>query len=59
VVTIVISMVTRPRPHEELRGLVYSLTPRPRDEGVPLYRQPGPLAIAVLAATLVLNVIFW
>ena len=59
VVTIAISLVTRPRPHEELRGLVYSLTPRPRDEGVPLYRQPGPLAIAVLAATLVLNVIFW
>jgi SSS family solute:Na+ symporter len=59
VVTLVVSLVTRPRPHEELRGLVYSLTPRPRDEGVPLYRQPGPLALVVLAATFVLNVIFW
>jgi solute:Na+ symporter, SSS family len=59
VITALVSLFTRPRPDEELKGLVYSLTPRPREEGVPLYRQPGPLAIAVLAATLVLNVIFW
>jgi SSS family solute:Na+ symporter len=59
VVTLLVSLITKPRPDEELRGLVYSLTPRPRDEGVPLYRQPGPMALAVLAATLVLNVIFW
>jgi solute:Na+ symporter, SSS family len=59
VVTILISLVTSPRPDGELKGLVYSLTPRPRDEGVPLYRQPGPLAVIVLLATIVLNVIFW
>jgi solute:Na+ symporter, SSS family len=59
VVTILVSMVTAPRPEAELRGLVYSLTPRPRDEGVPLYRQPGPLAVVVLLATIVLNIIFW
>ena len=59
VVTILVSMVTTPRPDGELKGLVYSLTPRPRDEGVPLYRQPGPLAVVVLLATIVLNIIFW
>jgi SSS family solute:Na+ symporter len=59
VVTILVSMVTAPRPEAELTGLVYSLTPRPRDEGVPLYRQPGPLAVVVLLATIVLNIIFW
>jgi solute:Na+ symporter, SSS family len=59
VVTILVSMVTAPRPEAELRGLVYSLTPRPRDEGVPIYRQPGPLAVVVLLATIVLNIIFW
>jgi solute:Na+ symporter, SSS family len=59
VVTILVSLVTSPRPDGELKGLVYSLTPRPRDEGVPLYRQPGPLAVVVLLATIVLNVIFW
>ena len=59
VVTMLVSLVTSPRPDAELQGLVYSLTPRPRDEGVPLYRQPGPLAVVVLLATIVLNVIFW
>ena len=59
VVTILVSLVTRPRADAELKGLVYSLTPRPRDEGVPLYRQPGPLAVVVLLATIVLNAIFW
>jgi solute:Na+ symporter, SSS family len=59
VVTILVSMVTAPRAEADLKGLVYSLTPRPRDEGVPLYRQPGPLAIVVLLATIVLNIIFW
>ena len=59
VVTMLVSMVTAPRPEAELKGLVYSLTPRPRDEGVPLYRQPGPLAVVVLLATIVLNIIFW
>src|SRR4029078_906722 len=29
VVTIVVSLATRPRPEQELVGLVYSLTPRP------------------------------
>jgi SSS family solute:Na+ symporter len=58
-VTIVVSLVTRPRPAEELRGLVYSLTERPSDEGAPWYRRPVPLAVLVLGMTLVLNVIFF
>ena len=59
VVTILVSHGHRAASRGELKGLVYSLTPRPRDEGVPLYRQPGPLAIVVLLATIVLNIIFW
>ena len=59
VVTILVSLLTRPRPDEELRGLVYSLTDRPKDEGEPWYRRPGPLAVVVLALTLVLNLIFF
>ena len=58
-VTIVVSLATRPRPPEELRGLVYSLTERPSDEGAPWYRRPVPLAVLVLGMTLVLNVIFF
>jgi SSS family solute:Na+ symporter len=59
VITIVVSLVTKPRPDEELRGLVYSLTERPKDEGEPWYKRPGPLAALVLGMTLVLNVIFF
>ena len=59
VVTIAVSLVTKPRPDEELRGLVYSLTERPRDTGEPWYKRTGPLAVAVLGMTLVLNLIFF
>jgi SSS family solute:Na+ symporter len=58
-VTIVISLATRPRPESELRSLVYGLTELPRDEGQPWYRRPAPLAVAVGAACLLLNVLFW
>jgi SSS family solute:Na+ symporter len=59
VVTIVVSLATAPKRDEELRGLVYGLTEIPRDAGEPWYRRPGPLAVLVAAALVVLNVIFW
>jgi SSS family solute:Na+ symporter len=59
VVTIVVSLVTRPRPESELRGLVYSLTERPRDEGLRWHQRPAVLAVAVLGMTLILNVVFF
>jgi len=59
VVTIVVSLATRPRPAEELRGLVYSLTPRPSDKGLPWVRRPGVLAVVVLGLTLALNFVFF
>jgi SSS family solute:Na+ symporter len=58
-VTILVSLFTEPRREDELKGLVYSLTPVPSDKGLPWHKQPGPLAIAVLVLTVVLNVIFW
>jgi SSS family solute:Na+ symporter len=59
VITILVSLVTRPRAEAELRGLVYSLTERPAPEAVPWWQRPGPLAIVVLSMTLVLNIIFF
>ncbi|MGQ0560722.1 MAG: sodium:solute symporter family protein [Gemmatimonadota bacterium] len=59
VVTIVVSMVTAPRPDSELRGLVYALTERPKDTGLAWYQKPSSLALAVLALTLLLNVAFF
>ena len=51
--------MTKPRPPEELRGLVYTLTERPRAERLPWYLRPATLAVIVLACTLVLNIIFF
>jgi len=59
VVTILVSLLTRPRPAEELRGLVYSLTPRPREENLPWHSRPGVLAVVVLVLTAGLNLLFW
>jgi SSS family solute:Na+ symporter len=59
VITILVSLVTKPRPDAELRGLVYSLTERPAPEDVPWWKRPAPLAGVVLAMTLVLNIIFF
>jgi SSS family solute:Na+ symporter len=60
VATIVISLATRGhKTDDELRGLVYSLTPRITDAELVWYKRPAALGVAVLALTLVLNVIFW
>jgi SSS family solute:Na+ symporter len=58
VVTVVISLVTKPRPEPELVGLVYSLTPKPIETHLAWYQKSSTLAIAVLAVAVVLNVIF-
>ena len=52
-------LATRPRPVEELRGLVYALTPRPSDEHLPLRSRPWTLAVIVLVLTLGLNLVFF
>jgi SSS family solute:Na+ symporter len=59
VVTIGVSLATRPRPSEELRGLVYSLTPRPTDAALPLRSRPAFLAVVVLVLTGLLNLLFY
>ena len=58
VVTIVVSLATKPREAEELRGLVYSLTPKTVDHETTWWKRPGALALGVLALTLLLNLIF-
>ena len=63
VLSIVVSLVTRPKPAEELRGLVYSETPRedrtdPNEASYPWYRRTAPLAGIALAMVIVLNFAF-
>jgi SSS family solute:Na+ symporter len=59
VVTIIISLMTRPRPDEELRGLVYALTPRQVDTEHSFWRRPMTLGMIVLVMTLALNFVFF
>jgi SSS family solute:Na+ symporter len=64
VVSVVVTMVTRPKPEAELVGLVWSLTPRESrqrevtGENAGWYRNPGVLAGIVLVITIALNIIF-
>lgn len=58
-VTILVSLLTKPRPDGELKGLVYALTDRPKDEGLEWYQKPVVLAVFVLTVLLLLNWIFW
>ena len=57
-VTTAVSAVTRPKPVSELTGLVWGVTPIPRDKDVPWYGKPALLGTTALAACLVLNWIF-
>jgi solute:Na+ symporter, SSS family len=59
VLTILISLATaRNKSDAELQGLVYSLTPRAPRDSEAWFRRPAIFGIAVLAATLLLNIIF-
>jgi len=60
VVTIAVSLATaRNKTDEDLKGLVYSLTPRISQENVAWYKQPATLGFIVLAVAVVLNILFW
>ena len=59
IVTVVVSLLTRPRPEKDLVGLVYSLTERPAEHDQAWYMRPATLGVLVLAAVLLLNIIFW
>ncbi|PWT80113.1 MAG: Na+/galactose cotransporter [Acidobacteria bacterium] len=59
VVTIAVSLLTRPRAESELTGLVYSLTARPKEDDLAWYKRPIVLGAIVVGVALVLNIVFW
>jgi len=59
VITILVSIMTKARNELDLKGLVYSLTPRATDGGLPWYQRPALLAVIILAVAVALNIIFW
>jgi len=63
VLSVGVSLVTKPKPAAELRGLVYSETPTedlvdPHERSYPWYQRTLPLAGVSLGLVIVLNVIF-
>jgi SSS family solute:Na+ symporter len=58
VVTILASLATKPRAEEELKGLVYGLTPHQAEEAE-WYRRPAVLAVIVGVCCIVLNIVFF
>jgi len=63
VITVLVSMVTRPKPDSELKGFVYALTPKsertdPYLHELPWYRRPIPLGIIAGLMVITLNSIF-
>jgi SSS family solute:Na+ symporter len=59
VVTVFVSLATKPIPDSQLTGLVYGLTKIPPIEAVPLYHKPMFWAAVVTVVFFLLNIIFW
>ncbi|HEX8894251.1 MAG TPA: sodium:solute symporter family protein [Terriglobales bacterium] len=59
VVTVVVSLMTKPKADEELVGLVYGVTPLPHEADVPMWQRPLFWAIVVAAVFVVLNILVW
>jgi solute:Na+ symporter, SSS family len=64
VVSVLVTAVTQPKPDSELRGLVYSLTPKKdfhdANEGsLAWYQQPTKLAAVGAVLVIILNILFW
>ncbi|WP_330474064.1 sodium:solute symporter family protein [Terrabacter sp. C0L_2] len=63
VLSVIVSLMTEPKPVSELRGLVYSETPRedlvdPEEHKLPWFRRTLPLAGVSLGLVIVLNFLF-
>jgi len=59
IVTVLVSLLTKPKPEVELTGLVYGLTAIPHEEHVSIFHRPVFWAAVVGAIFVALNIIFW
>jgi len=59
VVTVVVSLLTKPVPTAQLAGLVYGVTPIPDDGAKTIWEKPIFWAIVVIVVFFILNLIFW
>ena len=58
ILTVIISLMTKPREESELVGLVYSLTPKPVEHHMAWYARPKIIAVGLIAMLIALNLIF-
>ncbi|MGB2678305.1 MAG: sodium:solute symporter family protein [Candidatus Acidiferrum sp.] len=58
-VTVVVSLLTKPKPDAELTGLVYGLTAIPHEGHVSIFYRPAFWAAVVGVIFVALNIIFW
>jgi hypothetical protein len=58
-VTVGVSLFTKPKPESELRNLVMGLTPRPDEGPCPWYEKPALWATVVAVVLVAVNVVFW
>ena len=60
IINALLSLATpRTKSDDELRGLVYSLTEKPKTDHEPWIVRPAVLGTIVLIAVIILNIIFW
>jgi len=59
VVTVIVSLLTKPKRDAELVGLVYGATEIPREEDVSLFAKPAFWATVSVAVLVILQWIFW
>jgi SSS family solute:Na+ symporter len=59
IVTVAVSLVTKPKPESELTGLVYGATLIPSEGSLKLTQKPLFWAAIVVVVFIILNVIFW
>jgi len=58
-VTVLVTLVTKPKPDSELVGLVYSLTPLAKEEHTSFWHRPVVWGVIALILLAVLQIIFW
>jgi SSS family solute:Na+ symporter len=59
VVSVGVSLFTKPKPDEELKNLVMGLTPLPDEGPCPWYQQPLLWAAVVGVVLVAINILFW
>ena len=58
-ITLVVSLLTQPKPDEDLKGLVYSLTEKVYGNETIWYKKVGPISVVLLLITILLNLLFF